>query len=70
MLYAFNLGDLDGQQTLGSLVTQMIGGKPVVGDHVEWNGMVWTIVEIDGNSVRKIGVKPATKKPHLPPSHH
>lgn len=62
MLYAFNLGDLDGQQTLGSLVTQMIGGKPVVGDHVEWNGMVWTIVEIEGNSVRKIGVKPATKK--------
>lgn len=70
MLYAFNLGDLDGQQTLGSLVTQMIGGKPVVGDHVEWNGMVWTIVEIDGNSVRKIGVKPATKKPHPPQSHH
>lgn len=62
MLYAFNLGDLDGEQTLGSLVTQMIGGKPVVGDHVEWNGMVWTIVEIEGNSVRKIGVKPATKK--------
>ena len=70
MLYAFNLGDLDGQQTLGSLVTQMIGGKPVLGDHVEWNGMVWTIAELDGNSVRKIGVKPATKKPHPSQSHH
>ncbi len=63
MLYAFDLGGLDGQQTLGSLVTQMIGGKPVVGDHVDWNGMVWTIVEIEGNTVRKIGVKPATRKP-------
>jgi cell volume regulation protein A len=62
MLYAFDLGDLDGQQTLGTLITQLIGGKPVVGDHVEWNGMVWTIVEIEGNSVRKIGVKPSTKK--------
>lgn len=68
MLYAFNLGDLDGKQTLGSLVTQMIGGKPVVGDHVEWNGMVWTIVELDGNNVRKIGVKPASRKPSPPAS--
>lgn len=62
MLYAFDLGGLDGQQTLGTLINQMIGGKPVVGDYIEWNGLVWTIADIDGNHVRKIGVKPAVKK--------
>lgn len=62
MLYAFDLGGLDGQQTIGALVTQMIGGKPVIGDHIDWNGMTWTIAEINGNNVRKIGVKPSVKK--------
>lgn len=62
MLYAFDLGGLDGKQTLGALITQLVGGKPVIGDHIDWNGMIWTIAEIEGNSVRKIGVKPAGKK--------
>ena len=62
MLYAFDLGGLDGTQTLEALITRMIGGKPVVGDYVEWNGLIWTIADIEGNQVRKIGVRPVAKK--------
>src|SRR5690606_35758913 len=61
MLYALDLGDHHGQQTIGSLITQIIGGKPVIGDHIEWNNMVWTITEMDGSNVRKVGVKPVVK---------
>lgn len=61
MLYALDLGDQDGKQTIGALITQIIGGKPVIGDHIEWNNMVWTITEMDGSNVRKVGVKPSAK---------
>lgn len=66
MLYALDMKGFEDHTTLGELITHMVGGKPVVGDQSEWSGMLWTIAEVDGNSVRKIGVKPATKKnsPH------
>ncbi|MEB6335620.1 potassium/proton antiporter [Serratia rhizosphaerae] len=57
-VYGLNLqDDIDEQQTLGQFVIQMIGGEPVVGDQVEWDGLTWTIAEMDGNAVSKIGVK-------------
>jgi potassium/hydrogen antiporter len=62
MLYALDLKGYEEHKTLGDLITQMVGGKPVVGDQSEWSGMLWTIAEVEGNRVRKIGVKPATKK--------
>ncbi|HSC69283.1 MAG TPA: potassium/proton antiporter [Cellvibrio sp.] len=62
MLYALDLKGLEEHKTLGELIAHMVGGRPVVGDHSEWSGMIWTIAEVDGNSVRKIGVKPAAKK--------
>lgn len=62
LLYGLDLGGMDGTLTLGSLMTQMIGGRPVLGDHLDWNGMTWTIAELEGNRVRKVGVKPAAKK--------
>lgn len=61
MLYSFELGSVDGQQTLAEFMGQKIPGKPVVGDHIDWNDMVWTVAEMDGNNLRKIGVKPAGK---------
>jgi len=61
MLYSFELGSVDGQQTLAEFMEQKIPGKPVVGDHIDWNDMVWTVAEMDGNNVRKIGVKPMVK---------
>ncbi|WP_062061974.1 potassium/proton antiporter [Cellvibrio sp. OA-2007] len=62
MLYALDMKGYEEHKTLGELITQMVGGKPVVGDQSEWSGMVWTIAEVEGNRVRKIGVKPSTKK--------
>lgn len=61
MLYGFDLGGLNGQKTLAEFMEQKIHGRPVVGDHVDWNEMVWTVAEMDGNLVRKVGVKPVVK---------
>ncbi|MNC66690.1 K(+)/H(+) antiporter NhaP2 [compost metagenome] len=60
-VYGLNLQEgVDEQQTLGQFVLQLIGGAPVVGDQVEWDGLTWTIAEMDGNLISKIGVKIVT----------
>ena len=62
MLYALDMKGHEEHKTLGELIAKMVGGKPVVGDQSEWSGMLWTIAEVEGNRVRKIGVKPIAKK--------
>jgi cell volume regulation protein A len=56
-LYGLKLGEQDGQQALGRFIAHEIGGEPVVGDQVEWNGLTWTVALMEGNKVRKVGVK-------------
>ena len=56
-LYGLQLGDLDGQLPLGRFIAHEIGGQPVVGDQVEWNGLTWTVALMEHNKVRKVGVK-------------
>ncbi len=65
-LYALDLGAIDDQMLLGTFAASRIGGKPVIGDHFEWSGLVWTVVEMDGNQVLKVGVKPAAPKSAVP----
>ncbi|MNC83761.1 K(+)/H(+) antiporter NhaP2 [compost metagenome] len=48
---------MDEQQTLGQFVSELIGGEAVVGDQVEWDGLTWTIAEMETNQISKIGVK-------------
>lgn len=56
-LYGLKLGEEDGDQPLGRFIAHEIGGEPVVGDQVEWNGLTWTVALMEGNKVRKVGVK-------------
>jgi len=57
-LYGLNLQEgIDSQQTLGQFVTELIGGEAVLGDQIEWDGLTWTIAEMEANKISKIGVK-------------
>ncbi len=63
-LYGLKLDDVDGRQAIGTFLTRRLGGQPVVGDHIEWNGLTWTVATMEGGEVRKVGLKfPEDSKP-------
>lgn len=62
-LYGLNLDEtIDKTLSLGHFVIQLLGGEPVIGDHIEWDGLTWTIAEMEGNRVSKVGVRIVTQK--------
>ena len=62
-LYGLNLdASVDKSLSLGNFVIQLLGGEPVIGDHIEWDGLTWTIAEMDGKDVSKVGVRIVTQK--------
>ncbi|MFC4656129.1 MULTISPECIES: potassium/proton antiporter [Rheinheimera] len=58
LFYALDLTGMDKFDNIGDLLTELVGGKPVVGDTCQWSNMLWTIAELDNGKVKKIGVKP------------
>lgn len=63
-LYGLKLGEVDGEQTIGDFMAEQVGGRPVVGDQVEWNGLTWTVAAMNAGEVRKVGLKfPEGDKP-------
>jgi len=44
-------------RSIGEFLTVKMGGKPVLGDQLEWQGFIWTIANMEDGKVRTIGMK-------------
>ena len=57
-IYGLDLAELDDpNQSLGLFLAGRLGDNLVVGDQYSWQGMIWTVAEMDGDEARKIGVR-------------
>lgn len=57
-IYGLNLEEgIDGEQTLAQFMIQLLGGEPVIGDQIEWDGLTWTVAEMEDNQISKVGVR-------------
>jgi cell volume regulation protein A len=59
-IYPIPLKEIDPDETIGNFVNQRVGGKTVLGDHIQHWGMIWTVAEMQGEQLHKIGVKPVS----------
>ncbi len=53
-------------QTLAGLILMQMGRIPSVGNHFEWGGLRFEVVDMDGNRVDKVLVMPVHKAPSTP----
>ena len=62
----FGIKELPGEgiyQTLGGFVLMHMGRIPAVGNHFEWSGLRFEVVDMDKNRIDKVLVMPARKSP-------
>ncbi|CAG1003449.1 hypothetical protein METP3_03520 [Methanosarcinales archaeon] len=62
----FSIKELPGEgiyQTLGGFVLMQMGRIPAVGNHFEWSGLRFEVVDMDKNRIDKVLVMPARKAP-------
>jgi cell volume regulation protein A len=43
--------------TLGEFIARRVGGHPVVGDDVDWHGIHWVVKEVEGDEIKKVGMR-------------
>jgi cell volume regulation protein A len=56
-LYGLKLETEEEHQSLARFIADEIGGEPVIGDQVEWQGLTWTVATMEGNKILKVGVR-------------
>ncbi len=56
-VYGFVVQEEDPQQSIGTFFTRKMGGKPVVGDQMEWQGFIWSVAAMEHGKVSRIGLK-------------
>lgn len=55
-LYGLDVSEV-ADQTLGDFIASQLGDNLVVGDNIEWQGLIWTVAEMDESVPGKIGVR-------------
>jgi putative hemolysin len=55
---AKKLPDEEKYQTLGGFIMTHTGSVPSAGDHFEWDGLRFEVVDMDGNRIDKVLVSP------------
>jgi hypothetical protein len=53
-LYGLDVSEV-ADQTLGHFIAHQLGDNLVVGDHVEWQGLIWTVAEMDEGDPARSG---------------
>ena len=61
-VYGISLDDCDPEAAIGPFFAALMGGKPVLGDQIQWRGFVWTVAAMDSGQVRKLGLRLASAK--------
>lgn len=56
-VYSLSLADCDGQAAIGPFFTGLMGGKPVLGDQMQWQGFIWTVAAMQDGKVTKLGLR-------------
>lgn len=55
--YGLTISDNEKDTTLAEFIARRVGGHPVVGDDVDWHGIHWVVNEVDGDKIRKVGMR-------------